>query len=1404
MEKLRTTKKSKTAAKGFKKAVCLALSAVIVLSMAAFYVSAQSETFVVAGGDGGERKRACAIYGNYLYTMEGDDSSSQIEIYDISFLQNIVKVTPDSSDLKSSTPRLTDGKGILCIDGGYLYAAFGSYLRKFSLADPKNPTLVQTFYNTVDGYAGYGAMTSFGDWLIASSNGRTAAYKLNEEGEETEQTRRFSTQSSPVCSDENYVYIAYRDAEGYDNVCAIDAAKYLPSTWKEDDICDNKTVLASVNGPEDYRLTYKNKMQIYGGYLYFSEGDNKKLYRINVSNGVYQNMPCEEIYGGEYGFSDFVCDGNMLYIHTGSKTEGILAYKITEEGLEQRETVSLSNAQNNICIRLNANNGYLYFSDNFNIVILPQPDVSDTSNLVHIDYRNLSDERQEDGVSMKLTVSNNGSTEKEAFLIQAVYDENGTLISVNTEKEKLLAGEEQKVFSFDILDNKTAAERDEASVVKYFAWESENQTLGLTPLSPASAVKFINNTAVSYLTAYIKIANILKIAPVYYQNAFDDVDENNWYGGYLQALVNNEVIEGGGNATVNLAICEREFVKLCISAKNAAIGGEKMTETEMAKVLFDVYSENYSMSNGKFLKALAAFENMLCEGGFSAESKNWGKKPEIYKLSDEVKPGESIQIYGESLYYIDKINVKNTVTQKNYKISPLQSDKEGHFVYAILPENAAGGVYSVSAENCFGKSNELLLNAPRPFWVAESDILMSGMTAKIVGTNLLPESFGASGNIRIKLKTGGKEYEANVTKQEPYKTEFTVPEFDAEGSVTVLLSNDGNTWVELENEQELKAHKAKLDPYELGVGWASAYNYTNVVNAKEKYSLKGNGTTNDRAVLEKAMKSISEAGGGVLYLPNGSYAVDYLTLFDNVIIAGESRENTKIIYTAGNNSKFIYNNTVSGQNGTQGIYNLTVTTADGTLDVADHRDFMIHIFEYAEGAKYENFFMKDVTVDMPLQSISNSDVYLNNKRMFYRADISKNFLVKNCSFKGAHAGFMPIAADYATVVDTRQEAIGSSLESTGCYALFENNNIILHNDYKDENDYGYYAQGLFTRSHFYAAKNSFKNLGTSYFDSTGMSNDGEIICSENPNGGTVKMAGKIESATLNTAKLLPLTYTDSEGNEKLQTYNDITSGENDLTAKFGSYYLEIIDGRGLGQYRRVTKMSEREVTLEKPWDIVPDESSKFLLTTMTAESIMYLNTANNAQKGFWLYGGVQDCIIANNVGVNVAGSHTVGFDVGHNYRRMPAYFVTVKNNSFTGYSKGRNNCCISCVAADETKTPLGYVFYGAVIKGNSMTGANQITKSWTEGGADPYASEAPNKNGIVIGNSEIYGATPRKVMKAAVIENNTLTDMTDGITVMGSGASGVLLIENKMLNVNSPYNTSTADNIKNLDAESGT
>ena len=82
----------------------------------------------------------------------------------------------------------------------------------------------------------------------------------------------------------------------------------------------------------------------------------------------------------------------------------------------------------------------------------------------------------------------------------------------------------------------------------------------------------------------------------------------------------------------------------------------------------------------------------------------------------------------------------------------------------------------------------------------------------------------------------------------------------------------------------------------IDTGIAAFANYPVYFNVMA-YGAVGDGTTDDIDAIDDAITAATAIGGGVVYFPSGSYKVtSVITLADNIVLKGASRENTTIIF----------------------------------------------------------------------------------------------------------------------------------------------------------------------------------------------------------------------------------------------------------------------------------------------------------------------------------------------------------------------------------------------------------------------------------------------------------------------------------------------------------------------------
>ena len=294
--------------------------------------------------------------------------------------------------------------------------------------------------------------------------------------------------------------------------------------------------------------------------------------------------------------------------------------------------------------------------------------------------------------------------------------------------------------------------------------------------------------------------------------------------------------------------------------------------------------------------------------------------------------------------------------------------------------------------------------------------------------------------------------------------------------------------------------------------------------------------------------------------------------------------------------------------------------------------------------------------------------------------------ISNCDFKGFRLESHNYVSEYVTVKNNHFEFAQGVFIYTGDFLFLENNHIVGHREYTRE------KHGFMFRANAYIYKNKVDHTGSEEDPFNENWNDGEGLCHETPGGshnfGEVNSAGKysILPGKMAGKIMLPLTH----------IYNHLT--------------VLIVDGKGLGQYRRVKKTdrSSGEIVVEKEWDIVPDSSSKFTLMNANENTTYYQNEIYDNPKGYWLFGNSLDCVVADNLSIDCDGVFIFScryVNKGNNppmYFFVPNYFNRIVRNRIMGVSRKshRAGIGVNCTREDMNGAYYGVQTYALDIRNN--------------------------------------------------------------------------------------------------------
>ena len=739
--------------------------------------------------------------------------------------------------------------------------------------------------------------------------------------------------------------------------------------------------------------------------------------------------------------------------------------------------------------------------------------------------------------------------------------------------------------------------------------------------------------------------------------------------------------------------------------------------------------------------------------------------PTIIRVSDAISPGEVFTIYGEYFSQNSIIELDGTI------IESILIDREGHFITAIMPDSFEAGVYNIRVKNEFGWSKTAKLNAPRPQWIS-TDVICPGVKVILSGRNLEGAEFGMEGAPSLKL---GSFY-ADIIDINPYAVEFTVDGNIPVGEYNITYSSDGITWRGLEYDQTLMVKAAVNDPYNLGVAWADEFNWNQQLNVKS-YGAFGDGDTNpsrdDTNAIKTVMWFAEIMGGGVVYFPDGYYPVSsILEIPPGVVLAGSDGAVIICRNTLSNTTIFKTNSAATTE-GRVGIYNLTIkldplNPAQVTPDTFMYLGNGFTPGRYKEGRTAEKIFVKNVKIDYRKEKRAG-----DGRGIGLNVLANKYVLIDGCEFSGyaAHFGSNYVSR-YAQLSNNILDSCSAQMVLCSTFSLVLNNSIIFSPKYDPLIDFYEERRGLDIDGPVYVAENYIENDVTD-------KNEGEVINLE-ANQGTTKMFGAIMAGSSSSVTVEPLTYIDENNEVQLKgSPEDSVNPQNtwDMDKeKWSVWHIVITEGRGMGQYREI-KSADRQtkiITVTKPWEIIPDETSKFTVIIPERAATIYNNKVNSAGKTFCLYLNSIDVVVAGNKGQDCEGIFMRNYNTENatqkDCRFTVGYFVRITGNVITGVSPTSRTAAIGVEAGLETDNPYAYLTYGIDIKNNHITGDLSI----------PYAGylrpkyngndSQPGIDGLYALNYNTKANTaPRDITKAVFFEGNDVVDSKRGITIGSLG-----------------------------------
>jgi hypothetical protein len=198
--------------------------------------------------------------------------------------------------------------------------------------------------------------------------------------------------------------------------------------------------------------------------------------------------------------------------------------------------------------------------------------------------------------------------------------------------------------------------------------------------------------------------------------------------------------------------------------------------------------------------------------------------------------------------------------------------------------------------------------------------------------------------------------------------------------------------------------------------------------------------------------------------------------------------------------------------------------------------------------------------------------------------------------------------------------------------------------------------------------------------------------------------------------------------------------------------VQIMAGKGAGQYRFVVAHAGRDWQVDRPWAVLPDSTSLISIAPFRGQNLFIGNTFEDGG-AFQLYAAAHDTIVAENKGRRMDGFLVWGLNP-HGWGYQPSWYCQFLDNEILeGNGYGHRSARLGTVGYDETKAYGGALVRGAIFRRNVL-----------------------HNNASIIING---------MAEETLVENNAVRNSENGIIVKAS-ARGTLLCGNTFEGVTQP------------------
>lgn len=629
--------------------------------------------------------------------------------------------------------------------------------------------------------------------------------------------------------------------------------------------------------------------------------------------------------------------------------------------------------------------------------------------------------------------------------------------------------------------------------------------------------------------------------------------------------------------------------------------------------------------------------------------------------------------------------------------------------------------YLVWAQNEHGAGCAKLVNKTTAYWLGPDKAEVGG-TVGVHGINLAHNNGTADSWIYLLPTGGGAGQWLTPVNVNPYRVQFVVPELPI-GTYQVWIHNGhGGHYGWSRTPTDLAVYS--------GPQWTSTrYNVAD-------YGAIGDGVADDTVAIKAAIDAVPANSKATLFFPAGTYVVSsQLDMKSGTRWAGAGIESSVIKPVGGYRTQI----KASGLDAIE-IADLTLDMSTMTEDVSFTNNHGINpaastnvwfsrikVIAPIHGSPLGGVWFNDTIIDCSYVYLKNCIFYTSNSG---GVSNSRQIFVDGCAFFGQdHLGREGSPFPYGASGAFSSHAI-REFSLTNCTAADANPGVARGTLRRFMTHGNGPRNGGFLNE--YIADNTTVDLGPIPKTATDPG-------STDPNSGEIflwECGGELFSITDATATTVTVSGTPSTG---INTT------------------IYISEGKGLGQVRVITALSASTVTVDAPWDVIPDTTSRAHILHGPIRTIVYNNrldgkrdkypTLNTNASGINFYGGGFQAVFANNSITNVqygVGLWSQAGITGDNPPRLKGDSWNMVVNNLVSDSRDGVIILNSHQGARGTAATPHANSLGNIVRRNTITNCTQA---------------------LATDNHELIRDDESRNLQESVLEKNQANDVNVGINL---------------------------------------